>query len=599
MVRKNAESKKHDVAKIPLWYFAIGLIAAAAAVFFVHYPALHTKAISFDDDQYLVNNFLVQNPGWESAWRFLREVLKPTTVEGYYQPLTMISLMLDYAMGGRPDNPTIFHLTSLIFHIFNTALIIILLHLLFRNFWVSLIAGLIFGLHPMTVETIPWIGERKTLLAAFFGLFSLISYVIYAQKGEKLNLFVCLIMYILALMSKPTVTMLPVMFLLMDFWPLKRFSIKSILEKIPLFAIMALSAVITIISQGKSANVRMPNERTLWENILMVCHNIIFYLHKIIWPANLTSHYPIPELSLNNPVVLVGFVGTIILLTLLAISLFWTRMFAVGWLIFFVMIFPTIGILGFSIVITSDKYAYFPCLGFLIVLAYILSKLFESKIHFRIIVILAAIFIFAAESKATRDYLIAWKDTESLYKHMIKIAPNSWSLHNNLGTVYFKQERFTEATVEFQNAIQLMPKDPSTNQNVAAANYLQGKAKASMDFWQASLKVKPDWIDGLNNLAWAKATQQDTSLRDPKGALELSKRACELTEYSKPETLDTLAVCYAATGDFKQALDILEKALILAKNSSKTVLVKEIEAKIELFKAGKPYIERAALSGAK
>ena len=150
----------------------IGLLVALIIVVCVivgtaHWPALSAEALSFDDGQYLTENFLVQNPGLASTWRFLSEVLNPSTVNGYYQPLTMISLMIDYAIGGRQDNLLPFHCTSLILHIANTALIIVLLYLLFGYIWVAVGVGLIFGLHPLTVEPIPWVGERKTLLAAF------------------------------------------------------------------------------------------------------------------------------------------------------------------------------------------------------------------------------------------------------------------------------------------------------------------------------------------------------------------------------------------------------------------------------------------------
>jgi protein O-mannosyl-transferase len=167
-VQRNEEPSRRSVSETRL--LAILLVIVCAAVFAVHWSALSAQATSFDDEQYLFKNPLVQNPSWKSAWRFLSEVLSPSTVGGYYQPLTMISLMLDFGFGGRADNLMPFHLTSLCLHTVNTALVIVFLYVLFGDLWPAIIVGLLFGVHPLTVEPIPWISERKTLLASFFAL---------------------------------------------------------------------------------------------------------------------------------------------------------------------------------------------------------------------------------------------------------------------------------------------------------------------------------------------------------------------------------------------------------------------------------------------
>jgi hypothetical protein len=171
-------------------------LIVVGATLFAHWPALSAQALTFDDQQYLTENPLVQHPRWASAGRFLREVLEPSTVGGYYQPLAMISLMLDYAVAGRPDNLRPFHRTSLALHAANTVLVIVLLYVLFGQPWVAGMVGLLFGVHPMTVETIPWIGERKTLLSAFFALWCLIVYVRYARRPSSKLYLTCLALYV-------------------------------------------------------------------------------------------------------------------------------------------------------------------------------------------------------------------------------------------------------------------------------------------------------------------------------------------------------------------------------------------------------------------
>ena len=242
---------------------ALLLLSVAVLVVAVHWPALSAEVYTFDDTQYLTENPLVQNPSWAAAGRFLREVLEPSTVNGYYQPLSMISLMLDHATGGRVSNFRPFHRTSLGLHVANTALVIVLLYLLLRRAWAAAMVGLLFGLHPMTVEPIAWIGERKTLLAAFFALWSLVAYVGYARRGSRTWYRTCLALFVLALMSKPTTTPLPVLMLLLDYWPLRRLNRRAILEKFPLLLIAAVSAWITFESQRRTAAVALPTEKPL------------------------------------------------------------------------------------------------------------------------------------------------------------------------------------------------------------------------------------------------------------------------------------------------------------------------------------------------
>ena len=166
-------------------YPVLGSVVIIIWVAVVFWPALSSKVLLFDDDEYLINNQLVQNPGLKSAWRFFSKVLEPSTVRGYYQPFSMLSLMCDYALGGRPANLAVFRITSLLLHIINSLLVVIFLYMLFDNFPAAFAIGLLFAVHPLAVESIPWLAERKTLLAMFFAMLFLIVYIRYARKGGR------------------------------------------------------------------------------------------------------------------------------------------------------------------------------------------------------------------------------------------------------------------------------------------------------------------------------------------------------------------------------------------------------------------------------
>jgi hypothetical protein len=556
------------------------MVAVCVIVGAAHWPALSAQATSIDDPQYLHENHLVQNPSWRSAKQFLSEVIEPSTVGGYYQPLTMISLMLDYAMGGRPDNLTPFHVTSFCLHVINTALVIVLLYMLFGKVWPAVLAGLLFGVHPLTVESIPWVAERKTLLASFFALWCMIIYVRYTHKSNWKLYAVCMLMYVLALMSKPTTTPLPVLLLLFDFWPLRRPAKRAVIEKVPLFAIAAIFAVITVISQGRAAEVAMPGEYSPIQIPLILCHNIVFYLYKIIWPTELSSHYPFPSpLAVSNPMVLAGIIGTCILIPALLVCLRWTRAPLTGWLFFFVAISPTMGVIGFTYVIVSGKYAYLPSVGLLMVLTWALAGLWGRVCVSPARRIIIAIFVLVAgalEFAATRRYLVHWQDTERHLQYMFSLAPDSVELHNfagcflaregknqeaiahflealrikpdyhrvhnNLGIALAKEGKVDEAFAHLTKAVQLNPNNENANYNLGLVLVQKGENEKAITYFRKAMQMRPDSPYTMINLAYLLATSKNPELRNGAEALRLAKRACELTNYSNPEMLRILEV---------------------------------------------------------
>lgn len=517
-----------------------------AAVLFAHWPAISAQAISFDDQQYLTDNYVVQHPSWASARRFLSEVLEPSTVRGYYQPLAMISLMLDFAMADRPDNLVPFHSTSLGLHVANTCLIAILLYLLFGRPWPATLVALLFGVHPLTVEPIPWVGERKTLLAAFFALICLIFYVRYAlalrrEPGESgarpwVLYAASLFFYLPALMSKPTTTPLPMLLLLMDYWPLQRLirpaassrarsgprvadsraklAWRVLFEKTPFFALAGLFAVITFISQARSASVHMPSQYSPLRIPMILAHNIVFYLRKIVWPAKLSSHYPFPDpMSLTHPAVLAGVIGTAILLTVLLWSWRWTPALLTGWLMFFFMQLPTMQIVGFSDVIASDKFTYLPAIGLLIVLAWWLTRAWGPASgaaapgevvdarryrYRRAMLIAGALLLAGAETYQTRAYLSCFTDTEGLYRHMISLAPQSGTLYRGLGVALAQQKRYSEALPVLERARQL---DPLAEPSLGLTLFQIGRKEEALEHLRRAVHIRPDEASILNLLA--------------------------------------------------------------------------------------------------
>ena len=500
----------------------LAMMLVGAAVAWGHWPALSSTAISFDDEQYFTANPLVRRPSAASAWRFLSEVLKPTTVEGYYQPLTMISLMLDDALGATPQNLRPLHRTSLAIHVANCLSIIVLLDMAFGSLLAAALVGLLFGLHPMTVETIPWLGERKTLLATFFAIWSMVFYLrhVRARGTEALrhrgtkgtaflrspNYWISFGLFILALMSKPTVTPLPLMLLLMDFWPLGRFGVRAIVEKLPWMLIAGVSSIITVVSQARAGVVAMPSEEGPLHAPLMICHNIVFYLQKIVMPVGLTSHYAMPEpFNFSEPSIRAGVIGTVILLVALAVSLRWTRAIAVGWLIFFIGLLPAMQIIGFTNVVASDKYIYFPAIGLLLILTWALSHLIRRYRQGGAIATFAIVLLLAGlETAGTRHYLAAaWVDTESLFRYMIQYAPEAPTLHSHLGNTLAAAGRIDEALDEHAKAVQTGPNRPESYNDLGNALRAAGRLDDAIKAYEMAIRVYAGYPLGHRNLGVA------------------------------------------------------------------------------------------------
>ncbi len=475
------------------------LIAVCAVIALVHAPSLSARATYLDDHFFALQNPLVQNPSWESTRRFVVEVWEPSTIPGFYLPLTMISLMVDREMSGRYDSIRTYHRTSLVFHVANTALLGVFLYLLFGRPGVAAGLALLFGLHPLSVESVCWISERKTVLSAFFALWSLIFYLRFTEQRRRWQFLACCVTYALALLAKPIAVPLPAMMLLIDHWPLKRLSRKAIVEKWPLFAIGVLSALVILVSQQRTAPVQLPGDYDPWRVPLVLCHNIIFYLHKFFWPAALSAYYGFPSpMSLRSPAVLIGVVGTCLLIPLLILSHRKTRAPLTGWLIFFVMIFPAMGIISVTPTIAANRYLYLSSLGFLMVLAALFKWLVAVTPECRKAIgqaALVAILLAAAgaETVALRRYQSHWRDTVELHEYLLTTEPDAPKLILSLGVAYAHRGQPEKAVECYRRALELTPDDAATYYNLALALSRQGPEHTDevIEHYQKALEEDP------------------------------------------------------------------------------------------------------------
>lgn len=510
------------------WLVAVVLVAGVVAA--VHWPVLSAQALSLDDNAFLTENELVRNPSWASVKTFFVEVLDPSTVGGYYLPLAMTSLMVDCALGGRPDDLTVFHRTSLTLHVLNALLVMVLLWLLFRNLTAAACVAILYGAHPLTVETVAWIGERKTLLATFFAFSCLILYVLFAQRRRRWLIAFSVVCFMLSLLSKPTASAIPALLILLDIWPLNRIRWRTIIEKAPYFIVAGVSIIITMISHARTASLEFPQELDPWRAPLMICRNVIFYLYKIVWPVHLSSAYYVPEpLTLAQPMVLAGVVFMVIAAPLLLWTLRWTRSIAIGGVFFFVAIFPVLGAVRYSWISASDKYVYFPAIGLLMVLAYWMVRMFHravakgrfSRVRGGLVAIVCVVVLF--EAAGVRDYLTHWRETEGLWRYTVDQAPDSPRSLVMLGNALLEHGNVDEGVENFERAVRIDPRYSAAHSMLGVIRLKRGQVRLAIDHWEQAIRVAPRFAAAHANLAVALAETD----KIPE-AIEHFERALEL-----------------------------------------------------------------------
>lgn len=574
---------------------AILIVAVTLTVALVHRPVLTAPILGFDDALYIKDNDLVPNPGWASVRRVFAEVLSPT-VPGYYEPLSMLSLMGDYAMGGRADNLRPFHRTSLALHLLVTAQIVGLTYLLFRNPWTAALTGLLFSLHPMTIEPIALVSQRKTLLAAFFAWFSLIFYVTYARTGRRWAYIGSLAAFLLAVLAKPTSIPLPLLLIVMDYWPLRRLTWRTLQEKVPFLIIAAVFAVITIIATKRTGGIQFPSEQAVSPAaaILKICYLNLFYLWKILWPANLCLLYPLPDpLSFSQPLIRYAALGTVLFMAGILLSIRRTRALAAGWLAFSVAIFPSFGALSYTWVPAADKYVYLPAIGLLLVVAWLLESVRRRTNTpplrlLRATAILAVLAVAACEARATRRHLDLWQNSLRFHQTMVERAPNSAQLRNCLGLALVEAGRPEDAKAQYLECLRLNPSSLEARSNLAMILGKQGLTDQALTHYRKVLELKPDYAPariGLGNILAGQgkypdaiAQYEETLRNNPLNADAHYNMGVLLARLGRPDDAATHldiarrqlqrdpSICYALAGIMTQKGD-LESAIRLCKEA--------------------------------
>jgi protein O-mannosyl-transferase len=455
----------------------------------LYYPALENGFVNYDDPDYVTSNYHVQQGlDFHSVkWAFT------STTEANWHPLTWISHMLDVQLFGM--RPAGHHGQSVFWHAVNVVLLFLLLAkatgFVGRS---ALVAGL-FAVHPLNVESVAWVAERKTVLCTFFFLVTLGAYGWYVKRPRASRYLVVALLFAFALMAKPMAITLPFALLLLDFWPLQRFPEtplpKLVLEKIPLLTLSAASAAITLYAQRTGGAIGSTELLPLTVRVKNAIYSCLIYIEKAVWPSRLAVFYPHPEGSLALWKVMGA---TVVLIAITAV--FWhcreRRYLLVGWLWFLGTMAPMIGIVQVGRQAWADRYAYLPLWGLFVIGVWLASEAATRFSLSRAAQVALAVAVLLGYSVTAHIQVGYWRDSYSLFAHSIQVTDASPIAEGNLGSALMEMGHPDLAMPHLQRAIQLMPTLATAHYNLGTLLQRQNELDRAQSEYHLALKYASD-----------------------------------------------------------------------------------------------------------
>ena len=480
-------------------------IFLAVATLAVYWQVNQFDFINYDDPFYITQNSQVQSGITMNGlnWAF------NTKYFGLWNPLVWLSFMFDYQLHGL--NAGGYHLTNLILHILSTLLLFWLFCRMTGKIWKSAFITAFFALHPLHVESVAWVAERKDVLSAFFWMLTLCFYVYYTEKPAIRRYLLVLFSFICALMSKPMVVTLPVIMILLDYWPLNRFELQKgktnlilwqLKEKMLFFILSAVLIFITLYTPINDASVKV---FPLASRLAYAPVAFMTYLGKTFWPHDLATFYPFPN---QTPLwqVLGASLLLIVISVIVIIMMKRLQYLFVGWLWYFITIVPVIGIIQIGPHLMADRYHYLPSIGIAVGLAWGIPSLLKNEETQKNILFPAAIASLAVLSVLTWQQCGYWKNSVELWEHASQVTKDNYLAHSNLASALADKGKNPEAIYHYSKAIYYYKKASYLTQNHddiyfnrGNAYFRLGKYQLALDDYNQSISMNPHFANAYNN----------------------------------------------------------------------------------------------------
>jgi protein O-mannosyl-transferase len=554
-----------------------------------------------------------------------------------WHPLTTITHMLDSQLYGLKAGWH--HFTNVLFHTVAVVLLFLALQRMTGAIWRSAFVAAVFAIHPLHVESVAWIAERKDVLSGVFFMLTLLTYFHYTRAPSIGRYLILALVVALGLMSKPMLVTLPFVLLLLDYWPLGRFQairagggrqlLQLIPEKVPLIALSVISSTVTFLAQRGA--IGWTEQLPVSARISNAIVTYVVYVRQMLWPAKLAVFYPHPEHRL--PTWEVGLALMVVVGLTIATFVLRKRTpyLIVGWLWYLGMLVPVIGLVQVGWQGRADRYTYLPQIGLYMAITWAVTDLTVSWRFQRTVLVAVAALLVAALSWRAWLQTSYWRDSETLFTHALAVTSNNDVALNNLGIIFLDKGQLDEAISKLQAAIDLRPENGPAHDNLAKAllrkgrlpeamvqyrkfleiepgnvearNTLgtaliqQGRVSEAIVQWREALAIQPDNGNAASNLAWVFATCPEDSIRDGTRAVELAEKAMRLSGGKIPMIFRVLAAAYAENGRFSDAIDTARRGADLASRTGNPALASELESNIALYQSGRPLRDPSITNG--
>jgi tetratricopeptide (TPR) repeat protein len=583
------------------------------AIWLVFAQTLHHEFINFDDDRYVY-----QNP----------EIIRGLTADGLkglltrsharlWHPLSTLTHMIDCQVYGL--NPGGHHFTNVVLHNIGSILLFLVLTGMTARVWRSAFVAAIFAIHPMRVESVAWVAERKDVMSGIFFALTLGAYLRYARAPGIGRYVVLSIMLAGGLMSKATFVTVPVVLLLLDYWPLRRWrgagSMKQgvlstpqllndstsliglVVEKIPLVALSLIASAVTVLVQ--TVTMASLDQLAPLPRLKNAIVSIVIYLRQMFWPTDLAIFYPHPHDQLSNGVVL-SCALSVVAITVVTIYLRRKLPYIfVGWFWFLILLFPVLGFFQSGLQARADRFTYLPHIGISIAVTWTIADLFQRSRYRRNVLAPAAICAVLVLTICAWKQTTYWRDSISVWNRALAVTSNNQVAHQNLAAALWARGDLEAAKVQSrvgniihaQSAVEDFPLNVPARDSLGALLVENGDVREAISQWETSLQIEPSDGNAQNNLAWVFATYPDDSVRNGKRAVDLAQSAAMLPGGDTPMVLRTLAAAYAETSDFPKAIATIQRAMDLAAGQGNSSLVETLRHELGLYQQNKPYRE--------
>jgi Flp pilus assembly protein TadD len=573
------------------WIRACICICLALITWAVFGQTLRYDFVNYDDPRYVYQNtritsgLSIANVGW--AFTHIHS-------ENWH-PLTTITHMLDCQLHGLKAGWH--HFTNVLLHTLAVVLLFVALQRMTGAIWRSAFVAAVFAVHPLHVESVAWIAERKDVLSAVFFMLTLLAYLHYTRAPSISRYLIVALVVALGLMSKPMLVTLPFVLLLLDYWPLGRIQLQSsdsgsqlirlVIEKLPLIALSAVSSIVTFVAQRGA--IGWTEQLPIWERINNATVTYVVYIWQMLCPAKLSVFYPHPENRLSTWEIIVALI-VLLVITLAAFVLRKRTPYLItGWLWYIGMLVPVIGLVQVGWQGHADRYTYLPQIGLYVAITWSVADLTRSWRFQRIALGGAAVVVVGALSWRAWRQTSYWRDSEALFTHALAVTKNNDVALNNLGIVFLDKGQLDEAISKLQAAIDLRPENGPAHDNLAKAllrkgrlteamaqyrkfleiepgnvearNTLgtaliqQGRVSEAIAQWEEVLTIQPNNGNAASNLAWVFATCPENSIRNGPRAIDLAQKAMDIAGGKIPMIYRVLAAAYAESGRFADAVE--------------------------------------------